>query len=151
MLSVLLKCSSHAVISHRNHEKGMESLPEQRFWGCFWSKQSTVAVLFPLALLWQRTEIGQGRVSTVTQLMVLQGKESKTGGCQRLLFTAAWHMTWEAMTLDARANDRCREGRSHPSTLFQNSTFLEKPLTAFTTSHCPGPERPYLSRRFRDL
>lgn len=103
MLSVLLKCSSHAVISHRNHEKGMESLPEQRFWGCFWSKQSTVAVLFPLALLWQRTEIGQGRVSTVTQLMVLQGKESKTGGCQRLLYCSLTH--------DMRGDDTWRKGQ----------------------------------------
>lgn len=50
-------------------------------------EQSSVAVLFPLALLRQRTETGQGRVSTVTQLMVLQGKESKTECLQPLKAT----------------------------------------------------------------
>lgn len=161
MPSVLLKRSSYAVISHRKHRKGMGSLPEQRFWGCFWSKPSTVAVLFPLALLWQTTETGLGRVGTVTRLMVLQGKESETECLRPLKATLLqlgmwrerrWHLTWEAMTCDVGGQWHMLWGVEPPfHTLIQNSTFLEKPLTALTTSHCPGPERPHLSSRFRDL
>lgn len=96
----------------RNHQKGMESLPEQSFWWCFWNKQSTVAVLFPLALLWQRTEIGQGRVSTANGPAGYRVQDWVPTVAEGYV-TAAWHVMWEVMTRNMGGNDMWHERRWH--------------------------------------